>query len=151
MTGQPDRLSVNPKVAWAGAVLVLGAVVVATLGFLGSRAASPPPPAEVAADPLLAQGREVFLGRCASCHGTVGRGDGPLAKGLAGPRVGDLTAKAWKHGEAPDQVLGVLRVGVRDSAMPGWKGILDDADVRASAAYVYYLGGRPIPDALRRP
>ena len=51
----------------------------------------------------------------------------------------------------PDQVLGVRRLGVRESARPGWKGILDDADVRAAAAYINYLGHRPVPDALRRP
>ena len=44
-----------------------------------------PPPAAIAGDPLLVEGREVYLSRCVSCHGEAGRGDGPIAKGLAGP------------------------------------------------------------------
>ena len=39
-----------------------------------------PPPPEVAADPLLVRGREIYLDRCASCHGPSGRGDGPLCQ-----------------------------------------------------------------------
>src|SRR6476661_2753667 len=71
------------------ALLALGAGGVAALGLLRSPAS--PPPASIAADPLLVEGRGVFLARCASCHGEGGRGDGPISRGLTGPPVGDLT------------------------------------------------------------
>jgi cytochrome c oxidase cbb3-type subunit 3 len=79
-----------------------------------------------------------------------GRGDGPIAKGLAGPPVGDLTDKTWKHGDRPEQVVGVVSAGVRDTAMPGWKGTFGPEDIRAVSAYVYHLAGRQVPEALRR-
>ena len=78
------------------------------------RAPADPPPAAIAGDPLLAEGHAVFLARCVSCHGPAGRGDGPIAKGLAGPPVGDLTDADWKHGDRPDQVLEVVVQGVRE-------------------------------------
>jgi len=60
-------------------------------------AASEQPPAP-AADPLLAElGEPVFLRNCAACHGSSGRGDGPVAGAL---RVApsDLTRIAVRRG-----------------------------------------------------
>ena len=120
----------------------------ATAFWLLQPSASPPPPA-IAGDPLLVEGREVYLARCLSCHGPSGRGDGPIARGLAGPPVGDLTDAQWKHGDRPEEVLAVVAQGVRDTAMPGWKSTLSDRDLRAVTAYVYYLAGRAVPQALK--
>jgi mono/diheme cytochrome c family protein len=128
------------------ALVAGGALALRTL-----RGPASPPPAAIAGDPLLVAGREVFLARCASCHGASGRGDGPIAKGLAGPPVGDLTDADWKHGERPEQVLDVVAQGVRDTAMSGWKSVLDARTLHAVTAYVYHLAGRPVPEALRAP
>ena len=129
------------------ALALLG--VAGALAFVMLRQAAGPPPAEIAADPVLVRGREVFLDRCASCHGQSGKGDGPTAKGLKGPPVGDLTDAEWKHGDGPGDVLNVVLNGVRDTQMPGWGPVLGPADARAVAAYVYHLAGRPVPDPLR--
>ncbi len=123
-------------------------------GFLIFRMLNqPPPPAppEVASDPLLALGRRIFLGRCATCHGNEGRGDGPIAGNLTGPPVGNLTDDQWKHGDRPEQVTAVIARGVPGTRMDGWSHVLDPPDVRAVAAYVYYLAKRPVPEALRKP
>jgi mono/diheme cytochrome c family protein len=123
-------------------------------GFVAFRLLSqPPPPAppEVVKDPLLAQGRTIFLGRCATCHGNEGRGDGPIAGNLSGPPVGDLTDDRWKHGDRPEQVLAVIAKGVPNTRMEGWSRVLDPPEVRAVAAYVYYLAKRSVPDELRKP
>ena len=105
----------------------------------------------MAGDPLLAQGRTIFLGRCATCHGNEGRGDGPIAGNLIGPPVGNLTDDEWKHGDRPDQVLAVIDKGVPNTRMEGWSRVLDPPELRAVAAYVYYLAKRPVPDELRKP
>jgi len=108
-----------------------------------------PPPAAIAGDPVLLRGREIYLERCLTCHGVAGRGDGPIARGLAGPAPRNLVEDPWKHGDRPEQVLAVLRVGVKDAAMPAWGGIYGDDDLRAVAGYVYFLAHRPVPEALR--
>jgi cytochrome c oxidase cbb3-type subunit 3 len=108
-----------------------------------------PPPAEIAGDALLVEGRELYLSRCVSCHGASGRGDGPIARGLAGPPPGDLTDATWKHGDQPDQVLGVVTKGIPETAMPGWAGVFTPEQIRALTAYTYRLARRPVPGLLR--
>ncbi len=130
-------------------MLALLAGAAAAIGVF--RRGAGPPPAAIAGDPLLVEGREVYLSRCVSCHGEAGRGDGPIARGLAGPPVGDLSDAVWKHGDRPDQVAAVVARGVRDTAMPGWEGVLRPRQIRAVTAYVYHLAGRPAPEALRKP
>ncbi len=139
----------NPNVTiWIfGAIAVL--VVAGFIAFSLLRPSATPPPAAIANDPLLVQGRVVYLDRCARCHGELGKGDGPTARGLAGPPVGDLSDSNWKHGDKPDDVLKVLRVGVRDTAMPAWTNIISENSIKAVAAYVYHLAGREVPAELR--
>ena len=81
-----------------------------------------PPPAEVVNDPLLSQGRLIYLARCVACHGLEGKGDGPIASQLIGPPVGNLTDDVWKHGDRPDQVVSVISQGVPNTRMEGWRG-----------------------------
>jgi hypothetical protein len=44
-----------------------------------------------------ADGKQLYLSACASCHGVSGTGDGPVASALKTP-VPDLTQLARKHG-----------------------------------------------------
>ena len=142
---------VNPS---AGLAVGAGAgllVAVALLMFLVLHEPNPPPPPDVAADPLLSDGREVYLARCVSCHGTSGRGDGPIARTVSGTTVGDLTSPRWRHGDEPGQVLAVVRNGSANGAMPSWGKALSGHEVKAVTAYVYYLGKREVPAGLREP
>lgn len=124
-------------------------IVAGSVAYMMLRKPPSPPPAAVAADPLLLEGRSIYLDRCQGCHGPLGRGDGPIAGGLAGPPPGDLADGDWKHGDRPDQVLAVLSRGVPETSMPGWSGILDPHQVQSVAAFVYFLAHRPVPEALR--
>lgn len=144
-----NRLETNPRFPWwivagMGAVLLAGGVA-----FVLLSKPLPPPPPEVARDPLLSRGREIYLARCIACHGIEGRGDGPIAANLIGPPPGNLTDAEWKHGSSPEQVVQVIARGVPNTRMEGWSTVLDPPDVRAVAAYVYHLAGAPVPDALR--
>lgn len=152
MTDESDRSGpgrAHPVTAlWVFVALALIGVAGA-LAFVVLRPTAGPPPSEIASDPVLVRGREVYLDRCASCHGPSGKGDGPTAKNLKGPPVRNLTDAEWKHGDAPGDVLNVILNGVRETQMPAWGPYLGPADAKAVAAYVYHLGGRPVPAAFR--
>ncbi len=118
------------------------------LMYLVLRPEAPLPP-EVAGDPLLSQGRVIYVARCVACHGLEGKGDCPIANNLVGPPPGDLTDDEWKHGANPEQVIRVIGDGIPNTRMDGWARVLDPPDLRAIAGYVYHLGRRPIPQELR--
>ena len=120
-------------------------------GLSHAQQAGRAPPPEIAKDALLTQGRAIYLVRCAACHGNEGRGDGPLAANLIGPPVGNLTDSEWKHGDRPEQVIAVIKEGVPNTRMDGWGRVLDPPEIKAVAAYVYYLAKVPVPRELRTP
>ncbi|MDJ0846959.1 MAG: hypothetical protein QNK04_01120 [Myxococcota bacterium] len=59
--------------------------------------ASPPRPVQDLDPKQVAQGREVYVSYCATCHGDEGRGDGPLGASLLLP-PSDLTRFAARRG-----------------------------------------------------
>jgi cytochrome c oxidase cbb3-type subunit 3 len=142
---------VNPAASRRICLMMLGLAAGGIIAFRMLSKPPPPAPPEVAQDALLSQGRTVFLGRCATCHGNEGRGDGPIAGNLLGPPVGNLTDDQWKHGDRPDRVLAVIARGVPNTRMEGWSRVLDPPELQAVAAYVYYLARRPVPEGLRKP
>ncbi len=138
---------------WAARLIFLAMLGLLAGGFIAFRMLSKPSgpaPPEVAKDPLLSRGRVIYLARCVACHGVDGRGDGPIAAQLIGPPVGNLTDALWKHGDRPDQVLSVIGQGVPGTRMDGWSRVLDPPEIKAVAAYVYFLAKHPVPEEIRR-
>ena len=101
-------------------------------------------------------GRNTFLRYCASCHGPLGRGDGPLAATLTEPPA-DLTQIAKRNGGRFDEhavmsvIAGRAEVaahGPRD--MPVW-GALFEEEGRSEPypAYQSLLKSRFLVDYLR--
>jgi cytochrome c oxidase cbb3-type subunit 3 len=150
---EPTRPAAPPRAIARASVLVVGLMLsllaIGAIAFFALRPVAAPPPAEIANDPLLVEGRELFLSRCVSCHGTRGKGDGPIAAGLSGPPPGDLTDNFWKHGDRPEQVVRVISNGIQGTAMSAWSGSYSESQIRALAAYVYQLAGQPVPAELR--
>jgi mono/diheme cytochrome c family protein len=79
-------------------------------------------------------GRETFIRYCASCHGSEGRGDGPLAASLTKPPA-DLTQIARQNGGRFDERLVMAAIdgrravaphGTRD--MPVWGAVFEDEE-----------------------
>ncbi len=84
-------------------------------------------------DPLAGPGGQLFADNCAACHGEDARGD----RGMGAP---NLTDAIWLYGsdtEALTTTISKARFGV----MPAWGPRLDEAEIRALAAYVHQLGG----------
>jgi mono/diheme cytochrome c family protein len=94
------------------------------------------------------RGKTVYDAHCVECYGTMGKGDGPAAA-LLTPLPLDLTSAKYKirtteTGSLPtdDDLMRSVSEGLPGSAMPGWKGILSDSDLRDVVAYTKSLSHR---------
>ncbi|HEY7476320.1 MAG TPA: c-type cytochrome [Vicinamibacterales bacterium] len=122
-----------------------------------ARAAQP----AATATPLQA-GKALYEQRCAYCHGSSGRGDGPVAADLY-PRPVDFTAGKFKlrtteSGSLPtdDDLNRTILEGIPGTSMPGWRGRLSIDDVRNVVTYLKSFSPRfaseapqPIVEAKR--
>ena len=103
--------------------------------------------------PSLARGAQVFRESCASCHGDLGRGDGPMAAGLD-PKPANLTDGAALADASPLDFYRRVTIGVVGTAMPAFEGRLSTDDRWAASAYATLLRLPPpkgeVPPALRR-
>jgi cytochrome c oxidase cbb3-type subunit 2 len=88
------------------------------------------------------RGKAVYDAHCTECHGASGRGDGPAAALLV-PRPLDFTAGKYKirttdTGSLPTDadLIASVSNGLNGSAMPGWKGLIPDSDIRDVVAYI---------------
>lgn len=87
---------------------------------------------EVTADAVaLADGKQTFLGTCASCHRRDGGGD-------IGP---NLTDEYWKHGGSIKDIFKVVKNGVPNTNMVAWGGVMSPEAIRNVASYVMSLKG----------
>ena len=99
----------------------------------------------VASADVIAQGRQIYADQCAACHGADLEGQPdwrtPLASGRLPAPPHDESGHTWHH---PDEVLfrivkeGTAAVvgGGYESDMPGFAGVLSDADIRAVLDYI---------------
>ena len=74
----------------------------------------------------IAVGRSLFAENCASCHGSGGRGDGPLAAQLDPPPL-DLAVHVPLHSDG--ELFSFIKWGVDGTAMAGFAEQFDDADI----------------------
>ncbi|WP_240096907.1 cytochrome-c oxidase, cbb3-type subunit III [Thermomonas flagellata] len=82
-------------------------------------------------DYLAAQGKKLFEGVCAACHGADGQGN---------PAMGapNLTDNYWLYGNSAAAIRKTIMDG-RHGVMPAWEPILGDTRARLAAAYVWSL------------
>jgi mono/diheme cytochrome c family protein len=78
-------------------------------------------------------GPAVFGTLCATCHGPDGR---PPASMVARLAVRDLTAPDFRARVTPGLVEQQVRTGSKNKLMPSFEGLIDDAQIKAVAAYV---------------
>lgn len=83
------------------------------------------------------KGKTVFDQSCATCHGPLGRGDGPTGKVLVPPPA-DLTVAAVQKKLDPE-LLRVIQNGKPPTAMPAFKGLLSDEALLNVVAYLREL------------
>ena len=106
--------------------------------------------AEVSANPPPAyEGRRLYVSYCQLCHGTDGKGDGPLAKAMQ-ISPADLTTTVRSRsntiltkiitGEGRQTITGRDRHNLLNEAMPEWKDVFSESQVKALIAYLRFLG-----------
>ncbi len=103
-------------------------------------------------EPSLARGAAIYQKNCAGCHGTLGTGDGPLAKGLQPPPA-NLTDHAALRDQSPLDYYRRITIGVVGTAMPAFETRLSPDDRWAAAVYATLLRLPPyagkVPAALQ--
>ncbi len=125
------------------AVLVLSALALAACGG-GSNAVATlaPVPAEYAGqtNPLgadaAAAGAEVFKTNCESCHGPLGKGDGPAGAALD-PAPKDLSVLQVSAGD--DFLYWRINTGKEGTGMVAWKGTLTDEQIWQVVSFIRTL------------
>src|SRR5689334_18480310 len=88
--------------------------------------------------PSLSRGAEVYQANCAGCHGTVGRGDGPMAPGLTPPPANLADGPALRD-VSPLDYFRRISIGTVGTAMPAFEGRLPAEDRWAAALYASVL------------
>jgi mono/diheme cytochrome c family protein len=75
----------------------------------------------------VAAGQTLYMTTCAPCHGTSGKGDGPVGLAL-NPRPADLTQHAIPGVHTDAQLFEWITNGFPGSRMPAFKASLSDTD-----------------------
>lgn len=116
--------------------------------------------AHAAFEPVLLEGRSLYLRNCATCHGDQGNGKGPSAASLPNqPR--DFTRGKFKFKSTvsgPPLLADLIRTienGLKGTPMQGWKFLLSEAEIEAVArtirTFTPVSDGTPTPVFLSPP
>ena len=84
--------------------------------------------------PSLARGADVYQAECASCHGSLGRADGPASRAMTPPPT-NLSDAAGLSTRSPLDFYRRVTIGVVGTAMPSYEIRLSAADRWAVASY----------------
>jgi len=107
-----------------------------------------PPPAPAAPEPPPSptqyqryqrkQMARIFQTQCANCHGTSGKGDGPMAAPYA--PLEDFSSPEFWRNTSPEKMSYLILSGSlpdrTSKRMPGFRGQLEDQDMDAMIAYL---------------
>jgi cytochrome c oxidase cbb3-type subunit 3 len=85
----------------------------------------------------IAEGKNIFLTNCATCHGKEGQGG-------AGP---NLTDDYWLHGGGIKNVFKTIKYGVPQKGMIAWETQLSPMQIQQVASYILTLRGTNPPGA----
>ncbi len=88
--------------------------------------------------PAYARGAAIYQADCASCHGNVGRGDGPAARSLSPPPANLADAVALRDA-SPLDFYHRVTIGVVGTSMPAFETRLSAEDRWAVALYASML------------
>lgn len=118
--------------------LLAGGTTEAALAQSGAKAAALSNPVKSTPD-AIAKGRQAYNKACRHCHGTEGKGDGPLAP--KDPAPSDLTDAKWDHGSSDGEIFTVISNGVGGkSPMKGAKSALSATEIWQIVTFLRSVG-----------
>lgn len=85
----------------------------------------------------LAVGQDLFVSKCAACHGQLGEGG-------VGPNLAD---QYWIHGGDIQSIFKTIKYGVPSKGMISWQAQLSPKEMQQISSYVYTLEGTNPPNA----
>ncbi len=106
-----------------------------------SAALTPPVPHDTTTVASLELGERVFKLRCVLCHGPEGRGNGPGAPALKPNPPRNFHDAAYMHSRTDEQLLVSIHNG--KNAMPPWKSILSEVEMKSVLMFVRQFAGKP--------
>ncbi|MCW8930785.1 MAG: c-type cytochrome [Gammaproteobacteria bacterium] len=105
-------------------------------------------PQVFAEPPLAYEGRRLYVSYCQLCHGEEGKGDGALAKAME-ISPADLTTTVRSRsdtiltkiitGNGRQTITGRDRHNLLSDAMPEWKDIFNETQVKSIIAYLRFM------------
>ena len=99
------------------------------------QAATDPP-----SDEDLLTGAEIYKAMCAQCHGQLNGRPSTLGASFY-PPTPQLPGHATAYSQG--QVFWIVKHGIRNTAMPAWRNLLSDDDIKKVAAFVKQMDGLP--------
>lgn len=121
-------------------MLLLSLVAVSTPGASAD--------SEAVSLPAAFEGQRLYVSYCQLCHGTDGKGDGPLAKAMKiSPANLNTTVRSRSDtiltkiitGKGRQTITGRDRHNLLSEAMPEWKDVFSESQVKALIAYLRFL------------
>jgi len=97
-----------------------------------------------------AEGRKLYQGNCASCHGENGKGDGVAAQSLPA-KPADHTNGGIMNALTDKWLVDIISKGGgavgKSSFMPAWGGALDEKQIRDIVGYIRTIAVPPYKPA----
>jgi len=88
-------------------------------------------------DEVVSQGREVFLGSCAQCHGADAHGDTTVGRNMTPPAM-DLSSSHVQHW-SDAELFWIIQNGVRLTGMPAWRTSISEDDTWKLTHFIHSL------------
>ena len=82
-------------------------------------------------------GEKVYRSNCLNCHGSKGKGDGPIAASLTPPPA-DLSNPKVQDKE-DEALLSIIQNGITGTSMPAWKNDLSNQQILDVFTYLRTL------------
>jgi len=89
----------------------------------------------------IAAGKVLYAKSCTFCHGSTGKGDGPVAASTKGTKPSNIADDKWDHGSTDGEIFTNIKDGIGPKfEMKASKGKIADQDIWHLVNYVRSLG-----------